>query len=188
MKSNTQKLLSYAVLLSAVLLFSQCKTEEPEPVIEEELITTLTMTFSPVGGGDDVVFKLDDEDGNGPIEPVYTNGILEANTDYKASIELRNEQEGEDITVEVQEKGAEHQFFFEFENSLKIDFAYDDADANGDAIGLATIFTTGDVSNGTLTVVLRHESDKSADGAAEGDLSNAGGETDIQAIFDVVIE
>ncbi|ADR22438.1 hypothetical protein MATR_37160 [Marivirga tractuosa] len=184
MKTQTRSML----LLVAVLLFSQCDTEDPEPENEEELITTLEMTFSPVGGGDDVVFSVYDEDGDGPIEPVYTNGKLAANTDYNVSIEVRNDEEGEDITLEIIEEDEEHQFFFETSVSLLLDFAYDDADDNGDPIGLSTIFTAGDPSDGTLTVTLRHEPDKSAEGAITGDPSNAGGETDIQATFDVVIE
>lgn len=146
------------------------------------------MTFSPVGGGDDVVFSVYDEDGDGPIEPVYTNGTLAANTDYNVAIEVRNDVENEDITAEIIEEDEEHQFFFQTAVSLFLEFSYEDADDNGDPIGLSTIFYAQEPSNGTLTVTLRHEPNKSADGARNGDPSNAGGETDIQATFDVVIE
>jgi len=176
------------LLLVAVLIFSQCDTTEPEPENEEELITTLEMTFSPVGGGSDVVFSVYDADGDGPIEPEYTNGTLTAGATYNVSIEVRNDEENENITTEIIEEDEEHQFFFETSVSLFLDFAYDDADDNGDPIGLRSIFTAGDPSNGPMTVTLRHEPDKSAEGARTGDPSNAGGETDIQATFDVVIE
>jgi hypothetical protein len=188
MKNQTMSILRSLLLLVAVLLFSQCNTEDPEPENEEELITTLDMTFSPVGGGDDVSFSIFDEDGDGPIEPVYTNGTLAANTNYNVSIEVRNDEENEDITAEIVEEDEEHQFFFQKSNGLDIEFAYDDADGNGNPIGLATVFITGDASDGSLVVILRHEPNKSADGAVNGDPSNAGGETDIQATFDVVIE
>lgn len=188
MKNQTMSILRSMLLLVAVLLFSQCNTEDPEPENEEELITTLEMTFSPVGGGNDVVFSVFDEDGDGPIEPVYTNGTLTANTDYNVSIKVRNDVENEDITTEIQEEDEEHQFFFESSVSLFLEFAYNDADANADPVGLNTIFYAQEPSTGTLTVTLRHEPNKSADGAINGDPSNAGGETDIQATFDVVIE
>lgn len=188
MKTQTMSILRSMLLLLAVLFLSQCKTEDPEPENEEELITTLEMTFSPVGGGDDVVFSVFDEDGDGPIEPEYTHGTLAANTDYNVSIEVRNDEENEDITAEIVEEDEEHQFFFQKSNGLNIEFAYDDADGNGNPIGLATVFSTGEASSGSLIVILRHEPDKSATGAANGDPSNAGGETDIQATFDVVIE
>jgi len=188
MKTQTMSILRTLLLLVAVLLFSQCDTEDPEPENEEELITTLEMTFSPVDGGNDVVFTVFDADGDGPIEPEYTNGTLTANTAYNVAIKVRNDEEGENITTEIEEEDEEHQFFFETAVSLFLDFAYDDSDGNGDPIGLSTIFTSGDPSDGTLTVTLRHEPNKSADGAVNGDPSNAGGETDIQATFDVVIE
>ncbi|MGM0581592.1 MAG: type 1 periplasmic binding fold superfamily protein [Bacteroidota bacterium] len=188
MKTQTMSILRSMLLLVAVLLFSQCKTEDPEPEHEEELITTLKMTFSPVGGGDDVVFSLVDMDGPGEDEPVYTNGTLAANTDYNVTIEVRNDEENDDITAEIVEEDEEHQFFFETAVSLYLEFSYEDADDNGDPIGLSTIFYAQEPSDGTLTVTLRHEPDKSADGARNGDPSNAGGETDIEATFDVVIE
>ncbi|WKV13359.1 hypothetical protein [Marivirga harenae] len=188
MKTQTLSILRSMLLLVAVLLFSRCNTEDPEPENEEELITTLEMTFTPVAGGSDVVFSVFDEDGDGPIEPVYTNGTLAADTDYNVSIEVRNDEENEDITAEIIEEDEEHQFFFQKSNGLNIEFAYDDADGNGDPIGLATIFSTGEASDGQLVVILRHEPDKSAAGVTNGDPSNAGGETDIQATFDVVIE
>ena len=188
MKTQTMSTLRSMLLLVTVLPFSQCNTEDPEPENEEELITTLEMTFSPVGGGDDVVFSLVDMDGPGEDEPVYTNGTLAANTTYNVSIEVRNDVEGENITTEIEEEDEEHQFFFETSVSLFLEFSYEDADNNGDPIGLSTIFYAQEPSNGTLTVTLRHEPNKSADGARNGDPSNAGGETDIQATFDVVIE
>lgn len=186
-KKSMKNLMRSLFLLSAVVFFSQCDTEEPEVQNEEELITTVTMTFSAPGTAD-VEFKLYDADGDGPIEPVYTNGTLAANTTYTVAIEVLNEEEGEDITEEILEEDEEHQFFFQKSNGLNLDFAYGDADDDGNPIGVASVFTTGEASEGTLTVILRHEPNKSAEGVKDGDIANAGGETDVQAIFNVVIE
>lgn len=180
-------------LLTAVVFFSQCDTEEPEAENEEELITTMTLTFVPANGGDPVVFSVFDADGEGPIDPVYTDGdasVLAAGTSYNVSLQLLNTTEDpvEDITEEVEEEADEHQFFFIIGNGLNLDFAYEDVDGNGNPVGLSSIFTTGDASTGTLTVELRHEPNKEAEGVSNGDPANAGGETDIQATFDVVIE
>lgn len=188
MKNQTMSILRSMLLLVAVLLFSQCDTEDPEMENEEELITTLEMTFSPVGGGNDVEFSVFDEDGDGPAAPEYTNGTLAADTDYDVSIEVRNDEEREDITLEIIEEDEEHQFFFQTTNGLDIEFVYDDADENGNPIGLASIFSTGEASSGELTVILRHEPNKLADGVENGDPANAGGETDIRATFDVTIQ
>jgi len=37
-------------------------------------------------------------------------------------------------------------------------------------------------------VTLRHQPDKGAIGVSDGDITNAGGETDIEVLFDVIIE
>jgi hypothetical protein len=66
--------------------------------------------------------------------------------------------------------------------------AYGDVDGNGKPLGLQTTVVTGDVSTGTLTITLRHEPDKSAAGVSGGDLTNAGGETDIEVTFDVTVQ
>lgn len=176
------------LLLAAVVLFSQCNTEEPEPENEEELITTMTLTFSPQAGGQDVVFSIFDEDGDGPAAPEYTNGVLSTNTTYSVSLEVRNDEEDEDITVEIEEEDEEHQFFFQISSALDLEFDYADQDGDGNPIGLSTIFVAGNASSGTLTVTLRHEPNKTAQGVASGLIANAGGETDIEATFDVVIE
>ena len=188
MATKNFKFIQSFFLLGAIILFSQCTTEEPEPENEEELITTLEMIFEPASGGEAVIFSIYDEDGDGPIPPVYTNGILAANTSYNVEIEVRNDIENEDITEEVSEEALEHQFFFQISNGLNLNFAYNDADDNGNPIGIESTFTAGDGSSGSLTVELRHEPNKSAEGAVDGDPTNVGGETDIQATFDVVIE
>jgi hypothetical protein len=191
MKNSMKNLMRSIMLLLAVVFFSQCDTEDPTPELEEELITTMTLTFSPVGGGADVLFIIKDEDGpEGPLDPVYTNGVLAAGASYNVSIALLNEAESpvENITEEIEEEDDEHQFFFLISNGLNLDFAYDDVDANGNPVGLSSIFAAGEASTGTLTVELRHEPNKEAAGVSDGLTENAGGETDIQATFDVVIE
>ena len=55
-------------------------------------------------------------------------------------------------------------------------------------LGLSFEVTTGNTANETFTFVLRHEPDKSAAGVSSGDITNAGGETDIEVSFDVIIE
>ncbi|MFQ3215365.1 MAG: hypothetical protein ACJAT1_001861 [Marivirga sp.] len=178
------------VLLIIVGLLSACGPEAPELENDEELISTLTLNFRNSTTGEVTVFKLYDEDGNGPLAPVYTNGILEANQSYVVEVGVLNETitPAEDIAVEIEEEGAEHQFFYQISNGLNLEFAYDDTDVNNLPIGLRAVFFTGESSIGTLTTILKHEPDKTAEGVKDGMVENAGGETDIQAIFEVTIE
>jgi hypothetical protein len=176
----------------SVLFITSCKKDEPEePIIpnEEEVITTLNFTLTPNGGGTPVVLTFQDLDGDGGNPPTITGGTLDTNATYTGALELLNELESPagDISQEVQEEAEEHQFFFQ--TSLSgIDIAYDDMDANGNPIGLATIITTNGANSGTITVILRHLLDKDASGVSTGDITNAGGETDIEVTFDVDIQ
>ena len=175
------------------LAFSSCKKDKlTDPVIpnEQEIITTLLFTLRPTGGGVDIVMSFIDMDGDGPLAPlVSVSDSLMANTQYTASLVLLNEtvNPADSINSEILAEAEEHQFFF-IPQGVDVNVAYDDSDLDGMPIGLSTILDTGAPSTGSLTIVLRHLPVKTATGVAQGDITNAGGETDIEASFDVVIE
>lgn len=187
---NTKYLLFGALLLSVSFLFTACDDEEVVIPNEEELITVVTLTLTPEGSGTPVVLSFTDVDGDGGADPVFSTEALAANTTYSGSITLLNTADGanEDITREVEEEDEEHQLFYTIGAGLNLTVAYDDADADNNPIGLMTTVTTGDASTGNLTITLRHEPDKNATGVAEGNLANAGGETDIEVTFEVEIQ
>ncbi|MEJ6795824.1 MAG: type 1 periplasmic binding fold superfamily protein [Flavobacteriales bacterium] len=180
----------------SMLFITSCEKDEPEdPIIpnEEEVITTLNFTLTPDGGGTPVVLSFQDLDGDGGNAPTISEGILDNNTIYNGSLELLNELEdpAEDITLEVAEEELEHQFFYEtlFPTELSdVNIAYNDLDEEGNPIGLSTVLTTGEMGSGTITVTLRHEPNKDAEGVSSGDIANAGGETDIEVTFNVEIQ
>lgn len=179
-------------LLFAVMSFSFMACDDDDPIIvdDEELITTVTVTLTPQSGGNAVVLNFSDPDGDGGMDPVIDGGTLAANTTYTAAIVLLNESEtpAENITEEIEEEDEDHQFFFATSGGLDLTVAYADADANGNPIGLATTVTTGAASTGEFTVILRHEPMKDAQGVKDGDIANAGGETDIEVNFPVEIQ
>jgi len=176
-------------MLAVVLLFSSCKKDADKPN-EEELITTLTMTWTPVGGGTPVTFLFRDLDGEGGNPPVITTAPLAAGTEYNVDITLLDETKtpAENITEEIEEEADEHQFFFQVTAGLNLTFAYLDSDKNGAPLGLKTRMITGEAGSGTLRVILRHDLNKGAAGVPQGDITNAGGDTDIQVDFPVVIQ
>lgn len=181
----------YMASFAIALLFSMtsCDPDDPDHIHEEELITTITYTLTPQGAGNVVQLKFQDLDGDGGNAPVYMTETLAANTVYSGSITLSNESEtpSEDITEEVEEEAAEHQFFFQTDIS-DLSVTYLDVDADGNPVGLETTLTTGDATNGQLTIILRHEPDKDGENVSQGDITNAGGETDINVTFDVTIQ
>ncbi|MEN8857500.1 MAG: type 1 periplasmic binding fold superfamily protein [Flavobacteriaceae bacterium] len=164
--------------------------DDPIIINEEEVITTVTATLTPVGGGTIITLQSRDLDGDGPNDPVITiSGNLAPNTTYSGAIEVLNETvtPAENITEEVEEEGDEHQFFFTPTNNV-VTVAYADMDINGDPIGIEFTLRTTNASSGNLTVTLIHEPNKNAAGVSSGDITNAGGETDAEATFAIGVQ
>lgn len=180
------KFLSLALL--ATLCITSCSNddENPTPVNEEEIITTLTVTLTPNGGGPTITVQTRDLDGDGPNAPVITvSGNLMAGEVYDGAIVLLNEtvDPADNITTEVEDEAEEHQFFYTISGGLDATTAYSNFDGDGNPLGTEFTLTAGAASSGTITFTLRHEPMKPNTG-----LGNAGGETDIAATFDLEIE
>ena len=182
------KNLKLIALLVIPVIFSTSCSNDDAPVNEEEVITTVTTTL--VGGGQTITLTSRDLDGDGPNAPVITvSGNLTAGTTYTGSTTFLNELESpaEDITVEVEEEGADHQIFYQLPSSIGT-VTYTDTDANGRPIGLNFTLVAGTSgSTGTLTVTLRHLPNKTASGVSGGDITNAGGNTDAAVSFSVAV-
>ncbi|MCD8518568.1 MAG: type 1 periplasmic binding fold superfamily protein [Flavobacterium sp.] len=182
------KNLKLIALLVIPVLFSTSCSNDDAPVNEEEVITTVRTTLT--GGGQVITLTSRDLDGDGPNAPVVTvSGNLVAGTTYTGSTEFLNELEdpAEDITVEVEEEGADHQVFYQLPSSIGT-VTYTDTDANGRPIGLNFTLVAGTSgTTGTLTVTLRHLPNKTATGVAAGDITNAGGNTDAAVTFSVAV-
>lgn len=182
------KNLKLIALLVIPVLFSTSCSNDDAPVNEEEVITTVRTTLT--GGGQVITLTSRDLDGDGPNAPVVTvSGNLVAGTTYTGSTEFLNELESpaEDITIEVQEEGADHQVFYQLASTVGT-ITYTDTDANGKPIGLNFTLVAGTSgSTGTLTVTLRHLPNKTATGVAAGDITNAGGNTDAAVTFSVAV-
>jgi len=183
---KTIKILAFLMLGSIFLMSCSSDDNDPEPVNEEELITTMNVTLIPMGGGTTVTLQSRDLDGDGPNAPEITiSDNLAANTIYDGAIVLLNETEtpAENITEEVEEEAEEHQFIFSATGSITA-VNYADADGNGNPVGIVFTLETGDAGAGSITITLRHEPTKPNDGT----LAGAGGETDITQSFQVTVE
>ncbi|MDZ4708084.1 MAG: type 1 periplasmic binding fold superfamily protein [Saprospiraceae bacterium] len=183
-----RSVLSIFFILLVIVL--GCKKDDPIIPNEEEIITSLKYTLTPVGGGNTVLLSFKDLDGDGGNSPVIMSGKLSRNTTYLGSLELLNEQESPvgNITNEIEMENKDHQFFFTVSGGLSLTVSYDDTDGNGKPVGLKTRLTTTVASAGKLTITLRHLPDKSAPGVASGNIANAGGDTDIEVNFEVNVE
>jgi hypothetical protein len=181
-----------ALSLAVVTLLPSCSDDDSAPQIvnEEEVITTVTATFTPVGGGNTVTLMSRDLDGDGPDAPVVTvSGPFTTNKTYNGTVTFLNELQNPagNITEEIEEEGVEHQLFFLQAGTLGT-FAYADEDANGHPVGLGFTYNSAAApATATLSIVLRHEPNKSASGVANGDITNAGGATDALVNFPVSV-
>jgi hypothetical protein len=188
---NTKTLI-FAWVVAILTVFSSCD-KDPAVPNEEELITTVIYTLTPVSSGGLVTYSFRDIDGDGGNAPIIsTIGELKSGTSYNGALSILNEAENpaENITVEIEEEDEDHQLFFAASGGAegKMNITYDDKDANNQPLGLKTKVSTTTAGTGKLKITLRHLPNKSASGVSAGNITNAGGETDIEVNFDVVIK
>ncbi len=184
------KIQNIAYLITFSILFNACSSDDDIPMLinEEEVITTVIATFS--NGQETITLTSYDEDGDGPLVPeVLVDGNFNVGETYTGHLRFVNQSvvPNEEITEEILEEGDEHQIFYQ-QNGLGT-FTYSDQDENGNPIGLSFSFTANSTpSSGNLTITLVHEPNKFAEGVADGNPQNAGGSTDAQVVFPIIIE
>jgi hypothetical protein len=184
-----------AIALVSIFTFSSCSDDEkPVPVVEEEVITTVTAVYTPVEGGTQITLKSRDLDGNGSNPPIVTfSGKFAQGKTYNGVVTFLNEMvnPAEDITEEIKELALEHQVFYQKTGGIN-NIIYADTpsnkDSNGNPVGLESVFTTTGVATGTITITLKHEPNKSAPNVANGDITNAEGTTDVEVTFNIEVQ
>lgn len=181
-----------ALALISFVSFTSCSDDDnnAQPVNEEEVITTVTATFTPAGGGTAITLTSRDLDGDGPTAPVTTvSAPFAAGTTYNGNVTFLNElaSPAENITEEIDEESDDHQIFYQHTGLGA--FTYTDTDANNKPVGLSFRYmASATPGTGNLTVTLRHLPNKAAANVAAGDITNAGGSTDAQVTFPVTIQ
>jgi len=198
---NLQKLPLY-LLFVGLFAFASCESEDPVIENEGEVITDVTLAFTeldesgnPVGSA----FEFTAADPEG-IEvggaPTIETVELEAGKTYRMEIEVFNSIENEDITEEILEEADEHQFYFlgsAFVGGASAPLSYTYDDASGELIGLrgtVTVSASPGLNNAQMRVVLRHDLDKSFQGADNPNFENfvqAGGESDLDITFPLIL-
>lgn len=183
------------IALLATLSFSSCSKDdnEPTPVNEEEVITTVTAIYTPVGGGTAITLQSRDLDGDGANPPIITvSGPFAKNKTYNGAVTVKNESitPTQDITLEILAEAVDHQLFYQKTGTLNA-FTYaseaSNFDKNGKVVGLQSVFTTTEPASGNLKITLRHEPNKSGANVAAGDITNAAGSTDFEVTFSISV-
>ncbi len=185
MKTNFLKPITLAFLASIGLL--SCSDDDPTPVNEEEVITSVTLAVTPQGGGmtETYVYNV-----NGEFNPKIA---LDKSTIYNVSITFENASDPEDIkdvTTEVIEEADDHYVFYQAsvavgDEELIITNADDDITDNNDiSIGINTVWnavqTTTDLK--VLIYLIHQPTNKTATEVTDFD-----GTTDVEATFNIDI-
>ena len=176
MKNSIFSLLILAILLPTFILTGCGEVEEPIIDNEEELITSVELTFA-LTDGNAKTFKFADPDGEGGNDPTRFDTIsLLTDTTYSLTVKFLDESKNpsEDITEEVEEEANEHIVCYSTDASTTVTVT--DQDGNTLPLGLEADVTTTTAANGTFTVTLKHQP-----GVKDGTCSP--GETDVELAF-----
>lgn len=153
------------------------------PINEEELITTVKLTFVDTNNIEPtVIVMFRDPDGDGGNPPTQFDTIkLVANTVYRTSLELFNESTSPitNISEEVLAEADQHLFCYT-PAGVNLNIIRTDSDGVFE-LGLKTLWTTGIASVGTTKVVLKHQP-----GVKDGTCTP--GDTDIELDFITVLQ
>jgi len=183
------KSLHLFALVSAGLLASCSKDDNkvnnPPNQNEEELITSLLVELTPAGGAPSV-FAFRDPDGPGGSDPVQWDTLkLQPGVATVARLSFLDESDDtlDDITLEILDEADEHQVFFTAQG-IGVNVLVNDADINGNPLGLESTWTAPNAGTGTLTISLKHQPGTKA--PSPGDISL--GETDVEVAFPIRVE
>ena len=200
--------LAHTFALTSLLSLSTlaaCGDDGAEPD-DNEVITTVALSFAPMGGGAAVTAAFDDPDGDGGAAPTIDDIALTAGTTYTLTVRFQNKLEDppEEITDEVRDEGFQHQLFFtgtavngpaSAQPAAPLTHTYADMDSNGLPVGLTDTIVAAR-GGGQLTVTLRHmpevngqavKTATAADDVKRGGFAAIGGSTDVQVDFDVTV-
>ena len=203
---NPFKNLQLLAILFSVITIIGCSNDDdvaPEEENEVEVFTDVTLVFTNTADVNDVVrASAQDPDGTGIQELQILDAItLASDTEYTLTYEILNALDPadiEDIGDEILEEDNEHQFFFSFTENVfanptgngNIDAAadpinYNDADENGNPVGLSSTWTTSSTafSGASFTVRLQHQPDVKTATSGSND-----GDTDFALTFALNIE
>ena len=203
---NPFKNLQLLAILFSVITIIGCSTDDdvaPEEENEVEVFTDVTLIFTNTTDNSDVVrASAQDPDGTGIQELQILDAItLAADTEYTLTYEILNALDPadvENIGDEILEEDNEHQFFFSFTENVFSDptgngnidatadpINYNDADENGNPVGLSSAWTTGGTasSEASFTVRLQHQPDVKTATSGSND-----GDTDFELTFALTIQ
>lgn len=195
---------SLYISILIIALVSACGDNDPKKEDVPEMITKVTLTFTP-SSGSAIVVTATDPDGDG-VQNIKTDGDIKLakSTDYTLTIELINGladpgDEAYNVTNEVEREGDEHMFFFSWTGNAfqapagdgNIDNRNDPVDysasmdENGFPLGLTTKWKSAGITTegANFRVLLKHQPGLKSQTSKSSD-----GETDLDITFELSVD
>lgn len=185
------KILKPLISMLTVILLLACTNDDiPKQVIETEVITDVTLTFIAEDNTEMIYTYTDPKYRTATYQdPVI---ILNSGETYQVVTHFYNKsnpEEIEDITEEVIEDKDDHFVEYRFFNT-DIDLTRTDqaetTDSNGIQIGIFTQWVVGEPNQGSVQQTLVHQPQTTDTTNPNGE--HTGGETDVEVVFDLVVE
>ena len=104
-----------SLLALGLTVLPACDSDDPgdgpDPG-DQELITNVVVTLTPVGGGDPIDLEAVDDNGDGVGVVYQPSQPLAAGTTYNGTIRLLDERNDVNITNEIEDEADEHLFAY----------------------------------------------------------------------------
>ncbi len=174
------------LLLALFFVVTSCSKEEVEPNDDNELVTTVKLSFKS-STGNIKSFYWRDKQGDGVMDSVDPI-LLDKNSTYEMSIALLDETKNPvfDISEEIKEEADVHLFFYKVTPTGLLSVQIKDLDKKGIPIGLlADIRSQYVPGNGNFQVILKHQPPVNGKAVKTG--AEDGGSTDVDVSFPVSI-
>lgn len=180
-------------LFCLTLITSCSDDDDPIPVLEEELITNVTLTFvNNANTSDTVVMSSIAPDGqDGASTEIVTGDFTEGAT-YSLNLAITNASENpaDDVLNDDIIPEADEHFFVYAVNGINLTVTRDSDDVDGpdsNKLGVNTTWVAGAVSTGNFQIILVHEPEGANDSDEFGSVT--GGSEDLNITFtDVEIQ
>lgn len=185
--NRTRRIVALASFTVASLGLAACGDSSTEPGGEQEVISRVTLTLTPSGGGTALTAFIEDPDGSGAQAPSAQVGTLALTpgVSYTGTVKFENRlvNPPQDITTEVQAEANAHRVFYTV-TGTGVTVATTDNDPQGRPLGVnftKAVGATG-ATNGTTRVVLCHYEDTKV-----ATQTSCQGDTDIDVTFNFTI-
>jgi len=178
----------WVLLLAAAVTVTACKKDDEQAPEENELITTVTLSFTEVGTTTARTVTYKDADGDGGAAPTIGKLSLAPNKTYDLTVQILDETKTPVANVgdEVAEEKDEHLFVYTPMPANLLTVTITDKDSRNFPVGLRARAVTTAAGTGKLQVVLRHQPPVGGNPVKNG--TPGPGSSDFDGTFDVEIK